>query len=318
MDSQAGYDNEKYYHQKAQEEDPNLNNFPLWLYLSNVLAFPVADSLPNCYSFTYSVYETEKARFLTFNSNWGNFFLAFLFNQMGNALDFQTKFANIEILRERQNYAAVWQEYGDLAYLIWNFQPIEEASLNSFETYVERWMADHEWLNDDTPQVQRKLMASSVATASQTASQSAGSAFAVGLAATQNVLSTSAKVAHRNLVSSVNAVKKERTIPKVGVTTAEVGEAANGFFIGMVDVFPYESNPKKCQTNATQGYTAFDHLFLNYADYQLGTATSQLEVITDVSNLLRFPYGITYSCYYGYEDITQAPPTYDDLSELTP
>lgn len=45
-------------------------------------------------------------------------------------------------------------------------------------------MADHEWLNDDTPQVQRKLMASSVANVSQTASQTAGSAFAVGLAAT--------------------------------------------------------------------------------------------------------------------------------------
>lgn len=101
-------------------------------------------------------------------------------------------------------------------------------------------------------------------------------------------------------MSSVNAVKKERTIPKVGVTTTEVGQLANGFFIGMVDVFPYESNPKRCQTNATQGYNAFDHLFLNYDDYQLGTATSQLEVITDVSDLLRFPYGISFSCYYGY------------------
>lgn len=88
IDSDAGYQNAKYDHQQKQKEDPELTNFPMWLFLTNVLAFPVADSLPNCYSFTYSVYETEKARFLTFNSNWGNFFLAFLFNQMGNALAF--------------------------------------------------------------------------------------------------------------------------------------------------------------------------------------------------------------------------------------
>ena len=54
-----------------------------------------------------------------FNSNWGNFFLAFLFNQMGNALNFQAKFTSISENRAKQNYMGVWQEYGDLFYLIY-------------------------------------------------------------------------------------------------------------------------------------------------------------------------------------------------------
>ena len=38
---------------------------------------------------------------MTFESSWGNFFLAFLFNQMGNALNFQTKFERIQDEKER-------------------------------------------------------------------------------------------------------------------------------------------------------------------------------------------------------------------------
>lgn len=117
----------------------------------------------------------------------------------------------------------------------------------------------------------------------------------------------------------MKAVGAKKVMPKVGATTGtDVANAANGFFIGMVDVFPYESNPKRCQTNSTQGYTAFDHLFLNSDDYDLGTSTSQLDVITDVSDLFRFPYGISYSCYYGVTDIVQTPPPYDDWDSLTP
>jgi hypothetical protein len=51
--------------------------------------------IPDCYRFGKSVYVKETARWLSFGSNWGNFFLAFLFNQMGNALNFQQRIVNI-------------------------------------------------------------------------------------------------------------------------------------------------------------------------------------------------------------------------------
>ena len=83
----------------------------MWLpYLNATGAIfgPVADSLPSCYDFGSAVYTAESARFTTFGSSWGNFFLAFLFNQMGNALNFQTKFERIQDERDRQNFAGVW------------------------------------------------------------------------------------------------------------------------------------------------------------------------------------------------------------------
>lgn len=119
-----------------------------YLNVTGLVYGPVADALPNCFNFLTSVYTVENARFLTFNQNWGNFFLAFLFNQMGNALNFQTKFERIQVEEERQNYPGVWQEYGDLVYLIWTFQPIESASLQSIEDMAMKWYNEHEWMLD--------------------------------------------------------------------------------------------------------------------------------------------------------------------------
>lgn len=58
----------------------------------------------DCYKFGKSVVEKEQARWLAFDSNWGNFFLAFLFNQMGNALNFQQRIVNIQLYEETQNF----------------------------------------------------------------------------------------------------------------------------------------------------------------------------------------------------------------------
>lgn len=47
-----------------------------------------ADSLPNCYQFADSVKTVETTRYDSY-SGWGDIAIAFLFNQMGNALAFQ-------------------------------------------------------------------------------------------------------------------------------------------------------------------------------------------------------------------------------------
>jgi hypothetical protein len=46
-----------------------------------------ADALPNCYQFWDSVKTNEKERYDSFDG-WGDIMIAFLFNQMGNALEF--------------------------------------------------------------------------------------------------------------------------------------------------------------------------------------------------------------------------------------
>jgi hypothetical protein len=88
VDSRAYYTNNRTLHDKEMEEGVHETLFLPYLNATGAVFGPVADALPSCYDFTYDVYTYENSRFMAFNSNWGNFFLAFLFNQMGNALNF--------------------------------------------------------------------------------------------------------------------------------------------------------------------------------------------------------------------------------------
>lgn len=68
-----------------------------------------------------------------------------------------------------------------MVYLIWTFQPIDEASLESIDSFVEKWMNEHAWLDDDASDTQRTVVKTGVSTFSRYV-QSAGEAFGVGLA----------------------------------------------------------------------------------------------------------------------------------------
>jgi hypothetical protein len=74
-----------------------------WLNFTGLIGSNFATSLPYCYQFYTSVKTTETERFNSY-SGWGDIMIAFLFNQMGNALEFQQKFENIKLDRETQNY----------------------------------------------------------------------------------------------------------------------------------------------------------------------------------------------------------------------
>lgn len=71
----------------AQEPDE------FWLHpllnLTGMIGGPMSDIPLECYIFYKSIRETEAERWERFDRSWSNFFLAFLFNQMGNALAFQ-------------------------------------------------------------------------------------------------------------------------------------------------------------------------------------------------------------------------------------
>ena len=55
--------------------------------------------------------------------------------------------------------AAVWAEYGDLIYLIWTFQPIEDSALGDIDSYTARWFEDHEFPGHekDAPEAQKAV-----------------------------------------------------------------------------------------------------------------------------------------------------------------
>lgn len=59
-----------------------------WLNLTGLIGGNLATSLPYCYQFYTSVLLVETTRFKSYDG-WGDIMIAFLFNQMGNALAFQ-------------------------------------------------------------------------------------------------------------------------------------------------------------------------------------------------------------------------------------
>lgn len=67
--------------------------------LTGAIGGHFADAVPNCYQFGVDVRETESERFNSYDG-WGDIIIAFLFNQMGNALEFQQKFTNIQLDKE--------------------------------------------------------------------------------------------------------------------------------------------------------------------------------------------------------------------------
>ena len=84
----------------------------------------------------------------------------------------------------------MWNEYGDLIYLIWTFQPIEDSALGDIDSYTARWFEDHEFPGHEknAPDAQKALVKSSVSSIAQIAQQ-AGSAFGDGLTAAKRSVS---------------------------------------------------------------------------------------------------------------------------------
>ena len=67
--------------------DPVLN-------FTAMIAGNFSDATVECYEFSYSMYTNSRTNFQLFGS-FGNWVLAFLFNQMGNALAFKSIFDDI-------------------------------------------------------------------------------------------------------------------------------------------------------------------------------------------------------------------------------
>ena len=161
----------------------------------------------------------------------------------------------------------MWQEYGDLVYLIITFQPIEEASLEGVESLVLKWMSDHEWLGDEDNDYQitdthRTVVKTGVSTFANFV-YSAGEAFGATVAALKGAFE--AKMAAKKQKYEFEQQQEQSLMMveeghgatvKQTVAESDYGQFLNGVFTGIVEVFPYESNQVRCKTNFTQGYDA--------------------------------------------------------------
>lgn len=145
------FQNNVTYSQQAFKNETLKHWYFVYLNLTGIIFGPVSDIIVDCYRWGESVYEYESSRFVQFNSDWGQFFLSFLFNQMGNALQFQAKFTRIQEYTTKQNYQSIWLEYGDLVYLIWTFDPISTGSYDSILDYLSEFLETHELMDENQP-----------------------------------------------------------------------------------------------------------------------------------------------------------------------
>lgn len=62
----------------------------------------------------------------------------------------------------------------------------------------------------------------------------------------------------QNLLMAEGVDSSTPFVAETADSTSQViaGQFVNGIFTGIVEVFPYESNQVRCQTNFTQGYDA--------------------------------------------------------------
>lgn len=114
-------------------------------------------------------------------------------------------------------------------------------------------------------------------------------------------------------------------MPEVMVAPAfsasEAGKLLNGVATGIIDVFPYDSNPQRCLGNSTQAYNAVNNLYgkVTGANPISWTSNTDLQTFfTDVSDLLKSPFGLSYSCWWGFSTVLINEDPDDYTGTLTP
>lgn len=264
-------------------QDSEENWFHVYLNITGLVAGSMSDILPECYQLYKSVVEREQDRWRRFDRSWGNFFLAFLFNQMGNALNFQQKFQNIRLNKETQNFQGVWLEWGDLIHIIYDFEPLEDAALEDINSYITEFVENQGWNTD--PFTENLLT--------------------TGLAEVSNlILDNKALIDDKISGKWARDAKARGEDPEVGFATYEAWDStadlAYGFANGLVDVFPIDSLPDQCRDNTTSIYDAVRFMFI---DQVYNLPEQDVEFVLEIQNIMKFPYGASFSCYFSFASI---------------
>lgn len=87
-----------------------------------------------------------------------------------------------------------------------------------------------------------------------------------------------------------------------------------GFLNGAIDVFPYDSLPDLCRDNITDTKIVTEELFITNK-YVL--PDENLEAVTAFSRILTYPYGISFSCLFGAEQVFKIDRKVEDTTGMT-
>lgn len=225
---------------------------------------------------------------------------------MGNALNFQQKFQNINLHTETQNFQGVYLEYGDLVHIIWDFEPLEDGTLEDLDSKVETLMRGLGFEEDDIESFMittgLKNFASYLVGSKKQIHETVTSA----IDTTKNTIKTTTepmKMAARAMKPDLSWMAPSvEALPDTPVYLAwdSTRDLFFGLVNGVVDVFPAESLPDLCRTNTTDFYDAVINLFVERV-YAL--PEEDVDFVYELVKLIKMPYGESFSCYYSIESL---------------
>jgi len=157
----------------------------------------------------------------------------------------------------------VWQEYGDIFYLIWVFRPLEDSSIEGLEAYFAAILEDAKFYQNEpvTDFIAKAGLKTGMSKFIRSVKENADTVqekVETKVSKTVEVV----KKHHQNVKEKASSLN-----PKVGIPFAEFDgwpssqDLIYGFANGVVDVFPYESLPSRCRGNVTNTWQAVDNLF---------------------------------------------------------
>lgn len=137
------------------------------------------------------------------------------------------------------------------------------------EGWLEQWLHDHEYLNDEMSDTKKTAIKVGVSTLGRFA-HSAGETFGTVLAAASATAATMmpkpkeepfkfVDLEPENLMTEGPQV--ESTATAQAWDTNNIIKATNGFFTGMVETQPFDSNSYRCKGNFTSGYDSGNRLY---------------------------------------------------------
>ena len=97
-------------------------------------------------------------------------------------------------------------------------------------------------------------------------------------------------------------------------TPADAYRLLYGFLNGAVDVFPINSLPDLCRDNVTDTKTTSTDLFVNN---RFVRPDENLAYYTAFSELLTYPYGISFSCLFGIKEVFRIDRKAEDTTGMT-
>lgn len=200
-------------------------------------------------------------------------------------------------------------EYGDLVHIIWDFQQLEAGTRDEATAALHDWFEEMIEQQETSSPMEDYLKKRALEYLVNVIDNNADDAVDYINNKTVNV-SIAEQVGNATQKAKQHVLEATNTFD----TPSDAYRLLYGFLNGAVDVFPYNSLPDLCRDNATATKTNIEELFIT-SKYVL--PEENLEAVTAFSQVLTYPYGLSFSCLFGAKEVFTVKRKAEDTTGFT-